>query len=107
MDKPTIDWEPQFDYLILLPTRLPSQTEAGLVLPESATTKANAGVVIKANEQYKDLIGKEVFFPVNNEYVVDDSDTNTRYYIVRAEHVIMHRTPRKQAAFLKVEGRDV
>lgn len=102
-----IDWEPQFDYLILIPTRLPSQTEGGLVLPDSATTKQNCGIVVKTNPNHKDLLGKEVLFPVNNEYIIDDTDTKKRYYVVRAEHVIMYRTPRKQAAFLKVEGVDV
>lgn len=102
MDKPNIDWEPQFDYLILLPTQLPKETESKIVLPDSYTTKQNSGVVVKAGEQYKDLLNREVLFPINNEYQVFDSDTKTLYYIVRAEHVIMHRKPRQQPAFLKV-----
>jgi co-chaperonin GroES (HSP10) len=97
------DWQPTAGWLMLLPTKLPEKTEAGIVLPDTFTSKNTSGIVFAAgHEMDQDLIDKEVFFPRHEEYQIVDSDTNRIFYVVPSNKVILTRVPRKPEKFLKV-----
>lgn len=88
---------------MLLPSRLPDKTEAGIVLPESFVKKSNRGVCVKiGGEQWERFLGQEVFFPQNVEYVVEDAELEIELYIVQADHVILLRQPPKETIFARL-----
>lgn len=106
-----LTWEPELGYVILLPSKLPNVTEHGLILPESVTRKENAGLCVRISahgldEGYKRLLGQECFFPLNNEYRIKDTDTDTLYYVIRADQIIFTRIPPKTSKFVQVLSRE-
>lgn len=112
-----ISWETEAGWIILLPSKLPDETEAGIKLPDSFTVKENSGICVKlsnsqldeAYNMYEHLLGRECIFPLNQEYRVRDSETDQLYYIVRADQIIVSRIPPKKAKsvrILKGEGED-
>lgn len=97
-------WEPRPGWLMLTPSKLPEKTEAGIILPESFTKKANSGIVIKAGTKLDGeiFLGQEVLFPKHNEYGIMDSDNQQNYYLIKADDVIIRRKPPKKEIAFKV-----
>lgn len=98
----TIDWEPELDYLILAPSRLPDKTEAGIQLLDESVKKSNLGLCIKCAKSYIQFLGKELLFPNHDQHRVKDSDLDVEYYIIQASRVIMWREPVERGKFMKV-----
>lgn len=89
-------WKPEVAFLFLLPSRISdTHKDTGIILPESVTKKANAGICFACgNDSYKDLyLDKECLFPNHQEYRVEDTDTGWLFYVVPHDKIIMTRTP--------------
>lgn len=102
------DWIPKPGWLMLTPVILPDKTEAGLILPESATVKSTSGIVVKlggydiSEEDVDKLFGKEVFFAQHDAYKINDTDTGAMLYILHHSKVIMWRTPKEKPKFFPI-----
>lgn len=106
-------WTAVPGFLILVPVKLPEKTEAGVLIPDSATTKTNSGVCVKVGrdpdicrvgETVKEehFIGKEIYFNRHDEYSVIDSDTGQLFYILHESKIILWRNPPQYTPFFPI-----
>lgn len=101
------DWIPKPGWLMLTPVVLPGETEAGLVLPESATVKSTSGVVVRTGasdpgDETNLYMGKEIFFAQHDAYKITDTDTGELFYILHHNKAIMWREPKEQPKFFPI-----
>jgi co-chaperonin GroES (HSP10) len=101
-------WRPEPGWLLLLPSRLAGR-KGNIYLPESYTKKNNSGICIAVGSKDLDrFIDRECFFPTHQEYIIDDTDTGYRIYVLEANKVLMTREPPPEiAAFSREKGQGI